>query len=83
MKPNEKTAGAIVLIVGGLLLFYLYSKGQLGAAVKQDTGLPVASAGTAINPTVPNLTFQTTSPNVNVVSYVPLFGFIGVGRFWS
>ena len=83
MKPNEKTVGLIVLAVGGMLLFYLYSQGQLGAAVQQDTGLPTSSGSVTVDPTVPAVTFQGNLNNINVVSYVPLFGFIGVGQFWA
>ncbi len=83
MKTNEKTAGVIILAIGGLLLFYLYSQGQLGAAVTQDTGANTGQPSVVIDPTVPNVTFQSVGQNVNVVSYVPLFGFIGVGPFWS
>ena len=84
MKKNEYVVPTVIVGVGVLLLYWLYSNGQLGAAAQQATGttsptIIVTGAG-AGNPT-PSTAFQSGTNNINVVSYVPLFGFIGVGSY--
>lgn len=83
MKPNEKTMGVIVLIGGAFLLWYLYQNGQLGTAAANDVGAQPTSTVSPLGMASPNINFNVGTTNLNVVSYVPLFGFIGVGQFWS
>ena len=91
MKSDEKTAGFIVLAVGAFFLYYLYSNGQLGAAANSVTSSTPAQTGNVTNnysyniPPLPaaNTNFNVSTTDLNVVSYVPLFGFIGTGQFWQ
>ena len=84
MKKNEYVLPTVIVGVGVLLLYWLYSNGQLSVPTQQTIGsasptIIVAGAG-AGNPT-PSTAFQSRTNNINVVSYVPLFGFIGVGSY--
>ncbi len=83
MKGNEKTLGVVVLVAGAFLLWYLYQNGQLATAATNDVSAQPANTSTLPEAVSPNINFQVLTNNVNVVSYVPLFGFIGVGQFWS
>lgn len=87
MKTNEKTAGLLIVGVGAALLFFLFRNGQAGAALNSVTS-PTAPSSNTYTYNIPplpsaNTNFNVNTTDLNVVSYVPLFGFIGVGQFWQ
>lgn len=88
MKKHETLVTGAIIVVGLLLLFYLYRNSGSSSASTTTAGTPLTSGPVTENYNISPqpgtyIGFTPPSSNINVVSYLPLFGFIGVGNFWS
>lgn len=93
-KKHKVLISGSVLVAGLAILWWLYQREQANAAsLVPAVGVSPAGgiyypATTAADPqagTVVNLSFQNPNNYFSnqATGYVPLFGFIGVGRSWG